>query len=38
MPLHFIELESAARGERVVADLQQKGLAALLFFRRESMY
>ncbi len=38
MPLHFTEQELAARRERVVAELQDKGLAALLIFRQESMY
>ena len=38
MPLHFTEQELAGRRERVVAELQQRGLAALLIFRQESMY
>ena len=38
MPLHFTEQELAVRRERVVAELQDKGLAALLIFRQESMY
>ena len=38
MPLHFTEQELAARREMVVAELQDKGLAALLIFRQESMY
>ena len=38
MPLHFTEQELADRREKVVADLQRRGLAALLIFRQESMY
>ena len=38
MPLHFTEQELAGRREKVVAELQQHGLAALLIFRQESMY
>ncbi len=38
MPLHFTEQELAGRREKVVAELQQRGLAALLIFRQESMY
>ena len=38
MPLHFTEQELAARREKVVAELQRRGLAALLIFRQESMY
>ena len=38
MPLHFTEQELAGRREKVVAELQNRGLAALLIFRQESMY
>ena len=38
MPLHFTERELAGRREKVVAELQRRGLAALLIFRQESMY
>ncbi len=38
MPLHFTGQELAARREKVVAELQRRGLAALLIFRQESMY
>ena len=38
MPLHFTEQELAGRRDKVVAELQQRGLAALLIFRQESMY
>ena len=38
MPLHFTEQELAGRREKVVAELRQRGLAALLIFRQESMY
>ena len=38
MPLHFTEEELAGRRERVTAELQSRGLAALLIFRQESMY
>ena len=33
MPLHFTEDELAARREKVVAELRQRDLAALLIFR-----
>ena len=36
--MHFTEQELAGRREKVVAELQRKGLAALLIFRQESMY
>ncbi len=38
MPLYFTEEELAARRKSVVAELQHRGLAALLIFRQESMY
>ena len=38
MPLHFTEQELAERRQKVVAELQTRGLAALLIFRQESMY
>ena len=38
MPVHFTEQELASRREKVVAELQAAGLAALLIFRQESMY
>ena len=38
MPVHFTEQELASRREKVVAELQSAGLAALLIFRQESMY
>ena len=38
MPLHFTGQELAAPREKVVAELQLRGLAALLIFRQESMY
>ena len=38
MALHFTEQELASRRDRVVAELQASGLAALLIFRQESMY
>ena len=38
MALHFTEQELASRREKVVAELQSQGLAALLIFRQESMY
>ena len=38
MTIHFTEQELASRRERVVAELQSRGLAALLIFRQESMY
>ena len=38
MPLHFTEQELAGRRERVVAELNARGLVALLIFRQESMY
>ncbi len=38
MPLHFTEQELAERRAKVVADLNARGLAALLIFRQESMY
>ena len=38
MALHFTEHELASRREKVVAELQSQGLAALLVFRQESMY
>ena len=38
MPLHFTEQELAGRRERIVAELNARGLAALLIFRQESMY
>ena len=38
MPLHFTEQELADRRANVVAELQHRGLAALLIFRQESMY
>ena len=38
MALHFTEQELKSRRDRVVAELQASGLAALLIFRQESMY
>ena len=38
MPLHFTEQELAERRAKVVTELRQRGLAALLIFRQESMY
>ncbi len=38
MALHFTEQELASRREKVTAELQASGLAALLIFRQESMY
>ena len=38
MALHFTEEELKSRRDRVVAELQASGLAALLIFRQESMY
>ena len=38
MALHFSEQELKSRRDRVVAELQASGLAALLIFRQESMY
>ena len=38
MALHFTEEELRSRRDRVVAELQANGLAALLIFRQESMY
>ena len=38
MPLHFTEQELAGRRDKVVAELHQRELAALLIFRQESMY
>ena len=38
MAIHFTEQELASRREKVVAELQSAGLAALLIFRQESMY
>ena len=38
MALHFTEEELKSRRDRVVAELQANGLAALLIFRQESMY
>ena len=38
MALHFTEQELKSRRDRVVAELQAAGLAALLIFRQESMY
>ena len=38
MALHFTEQELKSRRDRVVAELQATGLAALLVFRQESMY
>ena len=38
MPLHFTEQELADRRQKVLAELQSRGLAALLIFRQESMY
>ena len=38
MPLHFSGQELAARREKAAAELQSRGLAALLMFRQESMY
>ena len=38
MALHFTEQELKGRRDRVVAELQASGLAALLIFRQESMY
>ena len=38
MPVHFTEQELASRRDKVVAELQSAGLAALLIFRQESMY
>ena len=38
MAIHFSEQELKARRDRVVAELQESGLAALLIFRQESMY
>ncbi len=36
--MHFTEQELVGRREKVVAELQRRGLAALLIFRQESMY
>ena len=38
MALHFTEEELKSRRDRVAAELQASGLAALLIFRQESMY
>ena len=38
MALHFSEQELKSRRDRAVAELQAKGLSALLIFRQESMY
>ena len=38
MALHFTEGELKSRRDRVVAELQDRGLSALLIFRQESMY
>ena len=38
MALHFTEDELKSRRDRVAAELQASGLAALLVFRQESMY
>ena len=38
MPLHFTEEELAGRRKKVTAELQSRGLTALLIFRQESMY
>ena len=38
MALHFTEQELKSRRDKVVAELQASGLAALLIFRQESMY
>ena len=38
MALHFTGQELASRRDKVVAELQANGLAALLIFRQESMY
>ena len=38
MAVHFTEQELVSRREKVVAELQSAGLAALLIFRQESMY
>ena len=38
MALHFTEQELKSRRDRVAAELQASGLAALLVFRQESMY
>ena len=38
MALHFTGEELKSRRDRVVAELQASGLAALLIFRQESMY
>ena len=38
MALHFTEQELKSRRDRVIAELQASGLAALLIFRQESMY
>ena len=38
MPLHFTEEELANRRSRVEKELRERGLAALLIFRQESMY
>ena len=38
MALHFTEEELKSRRDRVVAELQDRGLSALLIFRQESMY
>ena len=38
MPLHFTEDELADRRSKVAAEMQSRGLDALLIFRQESMY
>ncbi len=38
MPLHFTEDELADRRNKVAAEMQSRGLDALLIFRQESMY
>jgi len=38
MPLHFTEDELADRRTKVAAEMQSRGLDALLIFRQESMY
>ena len=38
MPLHFTEVELADRRNKVAAEMQSRGLDALLIFRQESMY
>ena len=38
MALHFTEEELAQRRQKTCAEMQERGLSALLIFRQESMY